>query len=187
MICERLRSEFIRYNHHHTPAFESQVVTGLVLQGPYVSHHDGVIMDSFKTLTASQPFQCLNISIMNGFAWFRFESIMYYHHHTLAFEFGAVTFTADKGPTFHTKMEYFWIDLEIEQYLNHSNVSLLVYWMIGKDWDWVGGSNVITSSCFGSWYVLKLALPVFHFSHQDWVTWTNSGNQHHPNHSNVSL
>ena len=75
-------------------------MTGLV-QGPYVSHHDGVIMDSFKTLTASQPFQCLIISIMNGFAWFRFESIMYYHHHTLAFEFRAVTFTAEGSYVSH--------------------------------------------------------------------------------------
>ena len=92
--CERLRSEFKMYNHHHTPAFEWRVVTGSV-QGTYVSHHDGVIMDSFKTFTASQPFQCLIISIMNGFEWFRFESIMYYHHHTLAFESRAVTITVE--------------------------------------------------------------------------------------------
>eukprot|EP00956_Cyclotella_meneghiniana_P019582 scaffold33699_cov36-Cyclotella_meneghiniana.AAC.1 len=37
-----LRFEFIVHNHHHTPAFESRVVTVLAPVVPYVSHQDGL-------------------------------------------------------------------------------------------------------------------------------------------------
>ena len=63
--CARLRFEFILYNHHHTTAFESRVVT-IYAPGPYVSHQDRVFLDWFRNFTASQPFQSPIISIING-------------------------------------------------------------------------------------------------------------------------
>ena len=41
------------------------------LHDPMFSHQDGVCLDWFKIFTASQPFQLLIISIMNGFARLR--------------------------------------------------------------------------------------------------------------------
>ena len=43
-----------------------------------------VSLDLFRQFTASQPFQYLIISIMNGFARLRLEFIMYKQHHTMA-------------------------------------------------------------------------------------------------------
>ena len=61
----RLRLEFIMCNHHHILAFESWVVT-ISAPVPYVSQQDGVWLVWFKNFTASQPFQCPIICIMNG-------------------------------------------------------------------------------------------------------------------------
>ena len=52
---------------------------------------DCMSLDWFGQFTASQPFQCLIVSIMNGCARLRFEVIMYNHHHTLTFELWGVT------------------------------------------------------------------------------------------------
>ena len=60
-------------------------------------HQDSVSLDWFGPFTASQSFQCLLISIMNGFARLRFEFIMYNQHHTPAFELRLVTISAP-GP-----------------------------------------------------------------------------------------
>ena len=38
---------------------------------PYFSHQDGVCLDWFKNITASQPFQHLSWSIINGWRWLR--------------------------------------------------------------------------------------------------------------------
>ena len=50
-----------------------------------------------KSFTASQPFQCLITSIMNGCARLRFEFIKYNNHHTLPFELRVVTISRE-GP-----------------------------------------------------------------------------------------
>ena len=44
--------------------------------------------------TASQPFQCLIVSIMNGFARLRFEFITHNQCHTPTFELWVVTILA---------------------------------------------------------------------------------------------
>ena len=56
-----------------------------------VSHQDWVTLDQSRQFIASQPFQCLNMSMMNGCARLRFEFILYNHHHTTAFESRVVT------------------------------------------------------------------------------------------------
>ena len=60
------------------------VKVGLALV--HFSHQDWVSLDWFGQFTASQPFQCLIVSMMNGFARLRFEFNMYNNHYTLAFE-----------------------------------------------------------------------------------------------------
>ena len=82
-----LRFEFITHNHHHTPAFESWVVT-ILAPVPYVSHQDGVCLDWFKKFTASQPFQCLIISIMNGKRMLRLVYGLQNGHHKMLFSHG---------------------------------------------------------------------------------------------------
>ena len=83
----RLRFEFIIHNQRHTTAFESWVVT---ISAPvlYVSHQDGVCLDLFQNFTASQPFQCLTISIMNGWRRLRLVSRLYNCHHNVFFSDG---------------------------------------------------------------------------------------------------
>ena len=78
----RWRLEFILHNRHHTPAFESLVMKILV-HGPYISYQDRACRDWFSHFTASQPFQSLFTSIMNGLTWLR---LVYGHrngHHNL--------------------------------------------------------------------------------------------------------
>ena len=69
-----------------TPWLLSLWVVTITVEGAYLSHQDGVTLDWFRPFTTSQPFQCLLIGIMNGFARLRFEFITCYHHHTMAFE-----------------------------------------------------------------------------------------------------
>ena len=57
-------------------------------------HQDCVILDWFRQFTASQPFQCLIVSIMNGFARLRFEFITHNQCHTPTFELWVVTISA---------------------------------------------------------------------------------------------
>ena len=52
----------------------------------YFSHPDCVCADWFSQFTASQPFQCVIISIMNGWGRWRLEFILHNGHHTPAFE-----------------------------------------------------------------------------------------------------
>ena len=60
----RLRFESIMYYHDHALAFELWVwVATKAVEGPYVSDQDGVFLDQFRNLTASQPFQSI---IMNN-------------------------------------------------------------------------------------------------------------------------
>ena len=66
----RLRFEFNTYNNHHTPAFEASMATRSA-PVPYFSHQDGACLDWFKNITASQPFQHLTMSMMNGWRWWR--------------------------------------------------------------------------------------------------------------------
>ena len=49
-------------------------------------HQDCVILDWFRQFTASQPFQCLIVSILNGCTRLIFEFAIHNHHYTLAFE-----------------------------------------------------------------------------------------------------
>ena len=72
----RLRFEFIIHNKLHTLAIESRVVA-ILAPVPFVSHQDGVCLDWFKGFTASQPFQCLIISIMNGWRRLRLVYVLY--------------------------------------------------------------------------------------------------------------
>ena len=70
------------YYHYHTTAFESRVATKTV-EGPYVSDQDGVFLDQFRNLTASQPFQSIIISIMNGWGRLRLGCGLYNGHHNV--------------------------------------------------------------------------------------------------------
>ena len=56
--------------------------------GPYVSHQDGVCLDSFKYFTACQPFQLLIISIMNGWIRWRLLYVLYNGNHNVVFSHG---------------------------------------------------------------------------------------------------
>jgi len=80
----RLRFEFIIHNQRHTPIFESWV-TIISVWGPYVSHQDGVCLGWFKDFTASQPFQLLITSIMNGWKRLWLVHVLYNGHHNMFF------------------------------------------------------------------------------------------------------
>ena len=77
-----LRFESIMYIHHHTPAFELWVVT-ITVEGPYVSHQDGVFLDWLGDFTASQPYQSFIISIMNGWGRLRLSRRLCIGHHNM--------------------------------------------------------------------------------------------------------
>ena len=55
---------------------------------PYVSYQDGVCFDWFVNVTASQPFQCLIISILNGWRRLRLVYVLYNGHHNMSFSHG---------------------------------------------------------------------------------------------------
>ena len=61
----RWRLEFILQNRPHTPAFESPVVK-VSVPGPYISHQHWACTEWFSHFAASQPYQSLFISMMNG-------------------------------------------------------------------------------------------------------------------------
>ena len=89
----------------------------------YFSHPDCVCTDWFRQFTASQPFQCIIISIMNGWRRWRLEFILHNLHHTPAFESQVVKILAE-FPTFQTKIECVQTDSAISQHLNPSYLSL---------------------------------------------------------------
>ena len=82
-----MRLEFIIHNQRHTPAFESLAGT-VSAPVPYVSHQHGVCLDWFKNFTASQPFQLLIISIMNGWRRLRVVYLLYNGQHNVCFSHG---------------------------------------------------------------------------------------------------
>ena len=53
---------------------------------PLVSHPDHNGLDWFKQFTSAWPFQCLIISLMNGYTRLRLEFIVHNHHNTLTFQ-----------------------------------------------------------------------------------------------------
>ena len=63
----------------------------------HFSRQDSVFMDWFKQFTSAWPIQCLTISIINGWTWWRFEFIDHNHHHSPTLESQGVT-TLDLGP-----------------------------------------------------------------------------------------
>ena len=72
-------------------------VTGGVkfgLPASHLWHQDWVTLDWFGQFTASQPFQCLIISIMYSFAGLRSEFIFHNQRHTPTFESWVVTILA---------------------------------------------------------------------------------------------
>ena len=60
----------------------------------HFSHQDCVILDWLRQFTASQPFQCLVVSIMNGFTRLRYGFIIHNHHRTTTFELWVVKISA---------------------------------------------------------------------------------------------
>ena len=72
--------------------------------------------------------------------------------------------------TFHSEFDSVWSHARISQQLSPPNLLLYVYWIDVERQDWNTGSKMITTTCLGSWVGLKLAWPVFHFWHRDWVT-----------------
>ena len=118
----RLRFEFIIHNQRHTLAFESWVVTVLA-PVPYVSHQDWVCLDWFKNFTASQPFQCLIISIMNdvrSWDWYMSSKMRSPQH---VFQSRVGSKLAWPLSTFDTKIEWVWTDLVKSQHLKPSILS----------------------------------------------------------------
>ena len=59
----------------------SHWVVTMSVEGPYVSHQDGVLLDWFCDFTASQPFQSIITSIMNGWGRLRLGSGLCNGHH----------------------------------------------------------------------------------------------------------
>ena len=62
-------------NRHH-PQLKSRGVVTVLAPVPHVTHQDGVCLDWFMNFTASQPFQCLVISIMNGLRTLRLVYVL---------------------------------------------------------------------------------------------------------------
>ena len=154
----------------------------------HFSHQDWVSVNWFGRFPASQPFQCLVVSIMNGCASLRFEFIIHNRHHTPAFELWVVTILAFKCPTFHTKMEYVWILSPEVHSIPTLPTSHCKYneWLekveIGT-WALKWSPQRVFWSRVGS----KLAGPLSTFHIKiEWV-WTDLGDSQHLNPFNVSL
>ena len=153
----------------------------------HFSYQDWVSLNQLGQFTASQPFQCLIVSIMNGFARLRFEFIIHNHHCTPTFESWVATRSAPEYPTFHTKMVYVWL---VQEYHSISTLptSNLKYneWLEKVEiaaWGMKWSPQRVFSHGWGqSWLGSSSA---FH-TKIEWV-WTDWGNSQHLNPSNVSM
>ena len=143
----------------------------------HFSHQDWMTLDWFNNFTASQPFWCLIISIMNGFARLRFEFVVYNHHHTPDFDDSrAVTISAQKILPFTPRWSMFGLVQEF-----HGSLTLPISHYKYNEW-WgkveIGGWALKWSPplVFESGYGGKVGLALLHFSHQDWMTldWFNN-------------
>ena len=145
------------------------VKVGLALV--HFSHQDWVSLDWFGQFTASQPFQCLIVSMMNGFARLRFEFNMY-NSSTLLF--------TPKWCMFGLIQEYHSIStLPTSHYEYNEWLEMVEIAVWALKWS----SQRIFQSRVGS----KLAWPLSTFHTKiEWV-WTDLGNSQHLNPFNVSL
>ena len=80
-----------------TSVFESLLGSKLAWRVFHFWDQDWVTLDWFRQFTASQPLQCVIVSIMNGCASWRFGFIKYNHHHTVTFGSWAETISVE-GP-----------------------------------------------------------------------------------------
>ena len=123
---------------------------------------------------------------MNGWTRLRLEFATHNHHHTLTFESKWWQFWFS-APTFHTKIDWVWTDSSHSHQLDPSNVSSLVWWMVGYGWDWNSLSNTITITprpLSHRWWHFQYQAPTFH-TEVGWF-WIASGNSHQLDPSNVS-
>ena len=120
-----LRFEFIIHNHHHTPAFESWVVT-ISASGTYVSHLRrsmfGLIKEFHTNLTLPTSHHKYNewLEKVEIGIW----ALKWSSQHVFQSRVG--TNLAWPSSTFHIKIEWVWTDSSNSHQLNPSNVSLWV-------------------------------------------------------------
>ena len=161
------------------------VKDGLALS--HFSHQDWVSLNWFGQFTASQPFQCLIVSIMNGFARLRFEFIIHNHHCTPAFELWVATRSAPEYPTFHTKMVYVWL---VQEYHSISTLPTSNYkynkWLKMVEIA-VWGPKWSPQCVFQSWVGSKLSKPLSNFHTKVGWVWTDLGNSQYLPPFHVSL
>ena len=77
--------------------------------GPFVSHQDDVCLDWFNHFTASQPFQHLIISIMNGWRRLRLVYVLYNGHHNVFFSHGRGQSWLACIPLLTLRLSEFWL------------------------------------------------------------------------------
>ena len=153
----------------------------------HFSPQDSVSLDWVGQFTASQPFQYLIISIMNGWTRLRFEFIMYNHHHILLFDWWVVTIFAPSPNVSHQDWVFWdWLkNITASQPFQLLIIGIMNGWI---RWRLGVGSKMVTTTWFAvKDGVKKLAWPssTFHPKIQ-WV-WTEWDNSQHLNPSNISL
>ena len=77
---------------------------------PIKSHQDWLSLDLFTLFTSAGPFQCLIISMMNGWIRLRLDIIVHKHHHTQVFESQVVRITVPDPYMNHSKIDWVWVD-----------------------------------------------------------------------------
>ena len=102
----RLRLGFMMYNHCHTLTFESEAdaIFGL---DHYYSPQYQVCLCQFKHLTAAWHFQCLIMSIMNGYTRLRLGFIVCNGHHNLILSHELAQMWLDPHPLFTPRLSLF--------------------------------------------------------------------------------
>ena len=153
----------------------------------YISNPDCVRLEWFRQFTASQPFQYIIISIMDGWRRWRLEFILYNRHHTPAFELPLMKILVH-GPYISYQ------DRACRDSFSHFTASppfqsLFTSIMNGLTWlRLVYGHRNGHHNLFSSSERVQIWLgAVLTFRTQ--IVWvlTDSGNSQHPNHSNISL
>ena len=153
----------------------------------HFSPQDWVSLDWVGQFRASQPFQYLIISIMNGWTRFRFEFIMYNHHHILLFDWWGGDKFGSKPQRFTPRLCVFGL---IKEYHSISTLSTSHY----KYNEWcekaeigIWALNWLPQRVFQSPVGSKLAWPFSTFHPKIQWVWTDWGNSQHLNPFNFSL
>ena len=134
----------------------------------YFSNPDCVCTDWFMQFSASQPFQCVIITIMNGCARLRFEFILQNRHHTPAFESPVVKIMVHGPYDSHQQ----WVFAEwFSQFTASQPLKSLFIGMINvrHGWDWYMGAEMVITTYFPALRGYKFGLAHTYFSNPDCV------------------